>query len=64
VKKKDGTVPSDGAMSEAANKFLKLKGKRGRKVGTKSTTKAEDKNIMSLFHKLRPPGNRFSIFLT
>ena len=59
VRKQDGKVPSDGAMSEAAKTFLIKKSKRGRKVGSKSTSKAEDKQIMAVFRKLRPPGNMF-----
>ena len=57
VKKTDGTVPSEGAISKAARDFKDLKKKRGRKKGCKATTKAEDKKILQVFNKLRPPGH-------
>ena len=57
VKKTDGTVPTLGAISMAARDFKDLKGQRGRKKGGKATTKAEDKKILQVFNKLRPPGS-------
>jgi len=36
---------------------MKVKNKRGRKLGQRDTTKAEDRKIMQTFHKLRPPGH-------
>ena len=36
--------------------FYEEKAKRGRKVGWRKTTKAEDKVLMDKFHQLRPPG--------
>ena len=56
AKKSNGKPPSIGAIQNAANDFLEKKKKRGRKVGDKKTTKAEDKQIMAAFHKMRPPG--------
>ena len=44
------------AISTAARTFHDEKEKRGRKKGWKKTTKAEDKKVLSTFHKLRPPG--------
>ena len=58
VKKTDGTVPSDGAMSMAARDFKKEREQRGRKKGCKATSKAEDKLIMKAFNKMRPPGSK------
>ena len=43
VTKVDGTVPSQGAISEAANTFLEEKDIRGRKDGWRKTSKTEDK---------------------
>jgi len=57
VKKTDDTVPSEGAISMAARDFKKQKGQRGRKKGCKATSKAEDKKILQVFSKLRPPGS-------
>ena len=62
VTKVDGTVPSQGAISEAANTFLEEKDIRGRKDGWRKTSKTEDKQIMKTFHKVRPPGH--SIFVS
>ena len=56
AKKSNGKPPSIGAIQNAANDFKEKKKKRGRKVGDKKTTKAEDKQIMAAFHKMRPPG--------
>ncbi len=57
VKKQDGRRPSLGAIAEAASEFLQKKGKRGRAKGWRKTTKAEDRQVMTTFHKLRPPGH-------
>ena len=57
VKKTDGSAPTLGAISMAARDFKNLKGQRGRKKGGKATTKAEDKKILQVFNKLRPPGS-------
>ena len=57
VKKTDNTVPSEGAISMAARDFKDLKKQRGRKKGCRATTKAEDKIILQVFNKLRPPGH-------
>ena len=56
VRKTDGTVPTAGAISEIAKNFKKEKGQDGRKKGSRNTTKAEDRTIMSTFKKIRPPG--------
>ena len=57
VKKMDGEVPTQGAISEAANSFLEEKETRGSKEGWRTTSKAEDKQILKTFHKVRPPGH-------
>ena len=57
VFKTDGTKPSIGAMCDAAKNFKVVKDQRGRPLGSKKTTKDEDKVVMSTFHKLRPPGH-------
>ena len=56
LKKKDGSTPSISAIAEAAESFTQPKLKRGRKKGWRKTTKAEDKKLMVVFHKARPPG--------
>ena len=56
VKKVDGCAPTDAAMCQAAKTYHLEKQKRGRKVGWRKTSKAEDKKIMQVFHKCRPPG--------
>ena len=56
VKKTDGTVPTEAAISLAAKNFAKEQGARGRPAGTKATTRQEDRAIMSKFKQLRPPG--------
>ncbi len=56
VKKSDGTVPQPSAIAEAAATFKDEKRKRGRKQGWRKTTKSEDKQILTTFKKLRPPG--------
>ena len=58
IKKKCGKKrPTLQAISFAAKTYLKVKKKRGRKVGQRKTTKKEDRKIMKTFHKLRPPGH-------
>ena len=58
VAKKDGrSKPSLAAISKAAAFYKDLKAKRGRKLGQRATSKAEDKKIMQTFKKLRPPGS-------
>ena len=57
VKKKNGQRPSLQAISLAAKTFQEKKKKRGRKLGQKKTTTAEDAEIMTKFRKLRPPGH-------
>lgn len=57
VCKTDGTKPTIGAMCDAAKNFKLEKGQRGRRFGTKKTTKAEDKVLMQTFHTIRPPGH-------
>ena len=58
LRKKDGkSKPTLQAISLAANIYKVEKQKRGRKVGQRATTKAEDKTIMKYFHQLRPPGH-------
>ena len=56
VRNTNGGQVSEQAISDAANNFHDEREKRGRKVGWKKTTKAEDKIVMQAFHKLRPPG--------
>ena len=56
VEKTDGTPPSHGAMSEAAATYMEDNAQRGRKRGWRKTSKAEDKKVMQVFHKNRPPG--------
>ena len=57
VVKSDGRSPSAGAISEAAETYLDPKQKVGRKVGSRKTSKAEDKQILTTFTKQRPPGH-------
>ena len=57
VRKTDGTKPSIGAMCDAAKNFKKEKGNQGRPVGSRKTSKAEDKVLMDVFHEVRPPGH-------
>ena len=57
ILKTDGTVPSPGAVSLAARDFKLVKKKRGRRLGWKKTSKAEDKKLMQNFKRLRPPGS-------
>ena len=57
VKKKDGTIPKIQAVASVVSKYRDFKKKRGRKLGDLKTTLAENKKIMSTFHKLRPPGH-------
>jgi hypothetical protein len=57
VRKTDRTVPGPSAISEAALNFKKKKQTRGRKKGYRKTTKADDRQILRTFKKLRPPGH-------
>jgi len=57
VCKKDGKKPTTAAMCQAASNFKKVKGMRGRPLGSNKTTKDEDKVLMKTFHKIRPPGH-------
>ena len=57
VKKMDGSVPTPGAISEAAEQFMADKDTRGRKEGWRKTSKAEDRAILQKFLHLRPPGH-------
>lgn len=57
VKKTDGkTKPSIQAIQQAVKKHNVKKKARGRPKGSRATTKAEDKQILQKFHKLRPSG--------
>ena len=57
VKKKDGTHPTESSVREAVKAFTtKGKKKAGRPKGSFKTSKEEDKQIMTAFHKVRPPG--------
>ena len=57
VRKTDGKRPSLSAIAQAARTFTNQKQKRGRKLGNNKTTKAEEKQLMQVFHRLRPPGH-------
>jgi hypothetical protein len=57
VRKMDGTVPSVSAIKEASNGFHKATAPVGRKKGWRKTTKADDKRLLTTFHKVRPPGH-------
>ena len=46
-----------GAVHYAAATYKQVKDKLGRPVGSRKTTKAEDKKLLATFHKLRPPGH-------
>ena len=56
VKKTDGKRPSIGAIQEAAESFGTVKGAVGRPEGWRTTTKAEDREILATLKKIRPPG--------
>ena len=56
VKKKNGRRPTLQSISDAAKTFKTPKMKRGRPLGSRATTKAEDRNILNAFKKVRPPG--------
>ena len=57
VRKTDGTVPTAGAISKAAKNFnAGEEDRRGRPTGSRNTTAEEDRVIMKVFKKLRPPG--------
>jgi hypothetical protein len=57
VKKTDGKRPSLSAISQAARSFNTEKQQRGRKLGKNKTTKEEERKVIQVFHKLRPPGH-------
>jgi hypothetical protein len=57
VKKMSGRRPTLGAVAEAAASFGDEKGVVGRPVGSRKTTKEEDKQVLTTFHKMRPPGH-------
>jgi hypothetical protein len=57
IRKTDGTVPSPGAVSMAARDFKLQKKIRGRRLGWKKTSKADDRKILQNFKRLRPPGH-------
>ena len=57
VFKKDGTIPSVSVIKEAADSLHDEKATVGRKVGWRKTNKAEDKKLLSTFHKVRPKGH-------
>ena len=44
VRKTDGKKPTEQGIQKAAVTFKKYKKKRGRKLGSNSTTKAEDRD--------------------
>ena len=57
VRKTDGTVPTEGAISKAAKLFnVETEETRGRPAGSRATTSEEDRVIMKTFKKMRPPG--------
>jgi len=57
VRKQDGTKPTHGSICEAAKSFQEEKEEvQGRPKGTKKTTKEQDKKVMEVFKKMRPPG--------
>ena len=51
LKKKDGQRPGLSAIGKAAKTYKDKKEKRGRKKGTRATTKQEDAAILKAFHK-------------
>ena len=57
VRKTSGRRPTIGAVAEAAATFGDEKGVVGRPVGSRKTTKEEDKQVLSTFKKMRPPGH-------
>ena len=57
VLKTDGTVPGISAIKKAADTFHDEKSPVGRKLGWRKTTKAEDKKVLSTFHKVRAKGH-------
>ena len=56
VKKRDGKKPTHAAIAQAAASFTAEKATRGRKQGTRKTSKSEDKVLLTTFKKCRPPG--------
>ena len=58
VTKNDGkTKPTIQALQQAVMTYKIKKKTRGRKKGSRATSKEEDKIILQKFHKLRPPGH-------
>ena len=56
VRNVEGGKVSIGAISEAAKTYGTPKERAGRPEGWRKTTKAEDRKLMEIFHKVRPPG--------
>ena len=56
IRKKTGLEKSIGAIHEMSQTFMDDKADRGRPAGTRNTTKQEDKLVLQVFKKLRPPG--------
>ena len=57
VVKTDGKKPTLDGINKAAQTFKQKKKIRGRRSGWRKTTKAEDKQVLKAFHKVRPPGH-------
>ena len=57
VRMKSGQRPGLSAIQTAASTYTDEKGVRGRPVGTKVTSKQEDKQLLDTFLKMRPPGH-------
>jgi hypothetical protein len=57
VRNKDGGPVKEGGVRGCVASFHMPKGKRGRKVGWRKTSKAEDRSVIKTFHKVRPPGH-------
>jgi len=57
VRKTDGRKPTIQAIQLAATSYRDEKGQRGRPLGWRCTSKAEDKKILATMHKMRPPGH-------
>ena len=57
VVKQDGKHPSINAVWEIVKNYNAKKSPGGRPVGSRKTTKDEDRVIMSTFRKVRPPGH-------
>lgn len=56
VFKTDGGRPTPSAVRKCVNSFSRPKAKRGRKLGWRKTTLAEDRVVLKRFLKVRPPG--------